>query len=125
MFSIKVHGDLRRTTSFLERIRYRKVSTILEMYAQEGVEALRGATPVDSGKTANSWSYEISMNGESYTIRWLNDNNVDGVNIAIILQYGHGTRNGGFVEGLDYINPAIKPIFDKISEQAWKEVTSA
>lgn len=85
--------------------------------------ALSAATPVDSGVTATSWSYEIIQNGSSISIVWNNSNVQEGINIAIILQYGHGTRNGGYVSGRDYINPALKPIFDKMADAAWKEVT--
>ena len=101
------------------------VNKILEKYAKEGVSALAAATPVDSGTTANSWSYEIQTNGESATIYWTNTNINKGVSIALILQYGHGTGTGGYVQGRDYINPAIRPIFDKIAEEAWSEVVKA
>lgn len=95
----------------------------IEKYAQEGVNALKAATPHDTGKTASSWSYEIKRTNNSITINFNNSNIVNGVPIAIILQYGHGTRNGGYVKGRDYINPAIQPIFDKLTNDAWKEVT--
>lgn len=98
--------------------------TILHRYGKEGVAALSSATPVESGETARGWNYEIR---ESYkngvTIVWTNDHVVNDVSIAIILQYGHGTRNGGYVQGRDYINPAMRPIFDKMSEDLWREVT--
>ena len=90
-----------------------------------GVDALAAATPVDTGKTAASWTYEIEKKNGSYSIVWLNTNVNKYVNIALILQYGHGTRNGGYVKGRDYINPAIQPIFDKIAEDAWREVTDS
>lgn len=96
----------------------------LEKYAQEGVAALSSATPVDSGLTAASWDYEIVKKKGAISIYWTNSNINAGVPIAVILQYGHGTNNGGYVQGRDYINPAIRPIFDKIAENAWKEVTS-
>ena len=95
----------------------------LDKYGREGVAALASATPVDTGLTASSWRYEIQHRNDSVSIAFYNDNIQNGVPIAIILQYGHGTRNGGYVQGRDYINPAIKPIFDKITEDAWKEVT--
>lgn len=96
----------------------------LEKYAREGVTALASATPVDSGETAASWDYEIQKGNGKVSIYWTNSNINDGVPIAVILQYGHGTNGGGYVQGRDYINPAIRPIFDKIAENAWKEVTS-
>ena len=94
----------------------------LDEYGKKGVEALRQATPKDTGKTADSWFYEIKRSKESVSISFNNSNINDGVPIAVILQYGHGTRNGGWVEGRDYINPAIQPVFDEIAEEAWKEV---
>ena len=95
----------------------------LDSYGVKGVEALRNATPKDTGLTANSWSYKIEKSNNNITISFENSNINDGVPIAIILQYGHGTRNGGWVEGYDYINPAIRPIFDELAKAAWKEVT--
>jgi len=96
----------------------------LRRYAQEGVDALSRATPVDSGETAASWYYEIRRTPGSIKIEWKNSNIVNGVPIAIILQYGHATGNGGYVQGRDYINPAIQPVFDRISESIWKELSS-
>lgn len=102
-----------------------EVKQILERYAQMGVSALASATPVDSGQTASCWGYEIEVSGEDATIYWTNTNQNKGVYIAVILQYGHGTGTGGYVQGRDYINPAIRPVFEKIAEEAWREVTSA
>lgn len=115
-------GDFRRTSDFLKRANRLNLDVILNQYGQEGVEALRAATPKDTGTTANSWSYTVHKGMGSITITWSNSNIVDGVPIAVILQYGHGTRNGGYVQGTDYINPAMKPIFDKIAQRAWEEV---
>lgn len=115
-------GDFRRTSDFLKRANRLNLDAILNQYGQEGVEALRAATPKDTGTTANSWSYVVHKGAGSITITWSNSNIVDGVPIAVILQYGHGTRNGGYVQGTDYINPAMKPIFDKIAQRAWEEV---
>ena len=95
----------------------------LDKYGREGVKALESATPVDTGLTARSWYYEIKKTNGSVSISFYNSNIQNGIPIAIILQYGHGTGTGGWVEGRDYINPAIQPIFDKIAEKAWKEVT--
>lgn len=122
MVVIKHKGDFLKTDAFLKKATRIDYRSILEKYAKEGVRALEKATPVDTGLTAKSWDYEISVNRYGYSISWTNSNVVDGVPIAIILQYGHGTRNGGYVQGVDYINPAIKPIFDKIQEELWKEV---
>lgn len=115
-------GDFRRTSDFLKRVNRLNLDAILNQYGQEGVEALRAATPKDTGTTANSWNYVVHKGTGSITITWSNSNIVDGVPIAVILQYGHGTRNGGYVQGTDYINPAMKPIFDKIAQRAWEEV---
>lgn len=117
-------GNFNKTESFFKRITRSDYLRRLEKYGQEGVRALASATPIDSGKTANSWSYKISQRPGRTRINWINSHVVDGVPIAIIIQYGHGTRNGGYVQGRDYINPAIKPIFDKIANNVWREVTN-
>lgn len=123
MITIKQKGDLSKTYNFLKKAASGDFLKNLERYAQEGVRALSSATPVDTGLTASSWGYKITQTKNSVTIAWLNSNVVNGVPIAIILQYGHGTRNGGWVQGRDYINPAIQPIFDKILDDVWREVT--
>lgn len=123
MIKFRQTGDWSKTTNFMKRLKQRKYLSFLDKYGQRGVDALSSATPVDTGKTANSWSYEIRNNDKKVSIVFKNSNIVDGVPIAIILQYGHGTRNGGWVEGRDYINPAIQPIFDEIVKEAWGEVT--
>ena len=123
MIVIKHRGNFNNTEKFLKQATKYGYLHILEKYGREGVAALASATPVDSGLTTSSWGYEVHSSGSSFTIYWTNSNIVDGVSIAVILQYGHGTRNGGYVQGRDYINPAIKPIFDKIADEAWKEVT--
>lgn len=118
-------GDFSKTFKFLQKVDNLQLRQILERYAQEGVSALSSATPVDSGATANSWGYEIVSKGDSHTIYWTNTNSNKGVYIAVILQYGHGTGTGGYVAGRDYINPAMRPIFDRIAEEAWREVVNA
>ena len=125
MISFRQKGDFSKLTRFLERAKNLVHLSDLDRYGREGVAALASATPVDTGKTAASWYYDIKINKESAYITFNNSNIQNGVPIAIILQYGHGTRNGGWVEGRDYINPVIQPIFDKIAEEAWKEVTKA
>lgn len=125
MISFRQKGDFSKLTSFLEKAKESVKIGDLDKYGREGVAALASATPVDSGKTANSWYYEIENNNESAAIRFLNSNIQNGVPIAIILQYGHGTGTGGWVEGRDYINPAIQPLFDEIANSAWKEVTNS
>ena len=115
-------GDFSKTIKFLNKVKNVKISNILSKYGKIGVTALSQATPKDSGVTSRSWNYKIEVNNDNASIVWYNTNVVKGVNIAVILQYGHGTRNGGWVEGRDYINPAMKPIFDKIADQVWKEV---
>ena len=122
MITFTHKGDFSKTKKFLESISHKDYLKGLEKYAQKGIEALRNATPYDSGKTAASWGYEINDNNGSFSIVWTNNNINNGVNIAVILQYGHGTGTGGYVVGRDYINPAIQPIFDEIADSAWKEV---
>ena len=123
MITFQQKGDFSKTTKFLERaLEVAKIGE-LDKYGRAGVRALASATPVLSGQTAHSWSYEIVRSNGSVEIVFKNSNVINGTNIAIILQYGHGTRNGGYVQGKDYINKAIQPIFDEIAESAWKEVT--
>ena len=124
MISFRQKGDFSKLTSFLERAKETVYLGDLNKYGRQGVAALASATPVDTGKTASSWSYKIENNNGSVSISFENSNIQDGVPIAIILQYGHGTRNGGWVEGRDYINPAIQPMFDQIVNEAWYEVTT-
>ena len=123
MITFRQKGDLSKLTRYLERAKEVVKLGDLDKFGREGVAALASATPVDSGKTASSWSYEIKHKNGSVSISFYNSNIQNGVPIAIILQYGHGTRNGGWVQGRDYINPAIQPIFDKIANEAWREVT--
>ncbi|MCM1363387.1 MAG: HK97 gp10 family phage protein [Ruminococcus sp.] len=123
MITFKQKGDFSKLSSFLERAKEVVKIGDLDRYGKEGVEALAAATPVDSGLTARSWYYEIERKNGSVSITFKNSNVNKGVPIAIILQYGHGTGTGGWVEGRDYINPAIQPIFDKLAEEAWREVT--
>lgn len=123
MISFRQKGDFSKLNRFLERAKEAARLSILDKYGREGVAALSSATPVDSGETAKSWYYEISHDNGSAKITFGNSNVNQGVPIAIILQYGHATGTGGWVEGRDYINPAIQPIFDKIVDEAWKEVT--
>lgn len=123
MISIRQKGDFSKLTRYFERLKEAVKIGNLDKYGREGVAALASATPVDSGLTANSWYYEIKNEKGSVTISFFNSNIQNGVPIAVILQYGHGTGTGGWVQGRDYINPAIRPIFDKIAENAWKEVT--
>ena len=125
MIRITTKGDFNNTFRFLNKMSKFQINKILEKYGQMGVEALRSATPVDSGKTAESWGYEISIGKEGATIYWTNTNQNKGVYIAVILQYGHGTGTGGYIQGVDYINPAIRPVFDKIAEEAWMEVVNS
>lgn len=117
-------GSFAKTEKFLKKSLGRDYRAVLEKYARYGVEALASSTPIESGETAASWDYEIIQNESIISIIWKNYHIVKDVNIAIILQYGHATRNGGYVEGRDYINPALQPIFDQLAEAAWKEVTS-
>ena len=124
MIRIKYRGNFRNTERFFAQAQKATPRQILERYGQAGVTALASATPVESGETAAAWSYEIVENSDGYSIFWNNSNINKGVNIAVILQYGHGTGTGGYVEGIDYINPALRPIFDQLADEAWREVTS-
>lgn len=123
MIGFRQKGDFSKATKYFERLRQASRLKILERYGQEGANALSSATPVDSGLTAASWYYKLEVKDTYAAIMFCNSNVNKGVNIAIILQYGHGTGTGGWVEGRDYINPAIQPIFDSIVERAWGEVT--
>ena len=123
MITFRQKGDFSKLTSFLERAKEAVKLGNLDKYGREGVDALSSATPVRTGLTANSWHYEIEHQNGSVSITFNNSNVNKGVPIAIILQYGHGTRNGGWVQGRDYINPAIQPVFDRIANEAWEEVT--
>lgn len=123
MISFRQKGDFSKATRYLERAKQTVRLGTLDKYGREGVAALASATPKDTGKTADSWYYVIENKKGSVTISFLNSNIQNGVPIAIILQYGHGTGTGGWVQGRDYINPAIQPIFDRIVNEAWREVT--
>lgn len=120
MITIKHKGNFDKVDRFL-----RKPLPLLmfQKYGQEGVKLLSSATPIESGETAKSWTYIMVSTKKSIKIVWSNSHVVDGVSIAVILQYGHGTRNGGYVQGRDYINPAMRPMFDKMTNEMWKEVT--
>jgi hypothetical protein len=125
MIGLESSGSFKNTDAFLRRMARGDIPNGPERFAEEGVQALRMATPKDSGMTADQWYYEIEEKDGATTIWWSNRNIVDGFNVAVGLQYGHGTGNGGYVEGIDYINPALKPIFDKLAEASWKEVQNA
>lgn len=123
MISFNQKGDLSKTIDFLNGLKKKHIETMLSKYGQQGVDALSKATPVDTGETANSWKFKIESKKGKATIIWYNTNVVNGVPIAILLQYGHGTQNGGYIQGRDYINPAMRPIFDRMANDIWKEVT--
>lgn len=122
MISFSQKGDFSKLTRFLKKAKEVTKFCDFDKYGQEGIDALSAATPVDTGKTAASWKYEIINENGVIRIIWKNTNIQNGVPIAVILQYGHGTRNGGWVQGRDYINPALRPVFDKIANDAWEEV---
>lgn len=123
MITIHQKGDFSKLTKIFEQMKHAVHMSSLDRYGAEGVAALSSATPVRTGLTAGSWEYEVQYSNDGARIEFSNTNIQNGVPIAIILQYGHATKNGGWVEGRDYINPAIQPIFDRIAEEAWKEVT--
>lgn len=124
MISFRHRGNFRKTERLLEKSIGRDYKSVLEKYGEKGVEMLAANTPKDSGQTAASWRYSLEERNGYLSVVWFNSNMHKGVNIAIILQYGHGTGSGGYVEGRDYINPALQPIFDAMADAAWKEVTS-
>jgi len=122
MITIKQKGNFNNTEKFFKNVVSPDYIPILEKYARQGVEALTAATPVESGETANSWGYEISQSKKGTSVIWTNSHIVDGVPVVILLQYGHATGSGGYVQGRDFINPALKPIFDQIASNIWREV---
>lgn len=125
MITIESRGDFKKANTFFQRILNVVKLGTLDKYGRRGVEALASATPKESGLTAKSWNYSIEREKGITKLVWYNTNVNDGVNIAIILQYGHGTGTGGYVQGIDYINPSIRPIFDEIAEDIWEEVKRA
>ena len=125
MIEFEHSGDFELIEAFLTRMAKGDIFNTLEGFAKQGVAALRAATPVDSGQTAASWSYQIKKTKTTYAIHWTNSNVASGTPVAILLQMGHGTGTGGYVQGIDFINPAMSPVFNKLADEAWKAVTSA
>jgi len=125
LITITQKGDFSKTFRFLQKIRGNAMFKKLDKYGKIGVDALREATPKRTGKTAESWRYEIHVSEDSAEIVWTNDNRNGYFNVAVGIQYGHGTRTGGYVQGIDYINPAMRPVFEQIADSIWFEVTSA
>lgn len=125
MIRITNKGNFEKANKYFSKLSSMKILPILDKYGQKGVEALRKATPVKTGKTAASWKYEVKMTKESYTITWSNSNTNEYANIAILLDQGHGTRNGGYVAGKHFIDPTLQPILKEIAESAWQEVKNA
>lgn len=123
LIKIKHKGNFNKAERFFNRVLKRDYLNILEHYGQVGVQALRSATPSESGKTADSWDFGIEEGKGTVTLFWTNSNENKGVNIAILLIYGHGLQNGSYVQGVDFVNPAMRPIFEKIADESWKEVT--
>lgn len=125
MIVFESKGDFKRTGNFLKRLLKLDIYKVLDRYGREGVAALSSATPADSGLASTSWDYKTEVNRKSASITWLNHDIENGFPVAVMLQYGYGTGTGGYVQGRDYINPAIKPVFDKIADSVWREVTRA
>ena len=123
MITIESQGEWKLTRNWFDRMTKLDLALIMNQFGKEGVSALAAATPSRSGLTSKSWNYEVTRKGNNWKITWTKSNVKKGANIAVLIQYGHGTRNGGYVVGRDYINPAIRPVFDKIAQKAWKEVT--
>ena len=120
---MKQSGSLKNFEGFLYKNRKRRIYQLLNEYGKQGVELLRDATPVDTGKTATGWDYEIEVNSQGISLYWVNNNVNEGVPIAILIQYGHATQNGSYVQGVDYINPALRPLFESMATKLWKEVS--
>lgn len=125
MIEVESKGSFMKTDKFLEAMTRGDIFRALHAYGDLGVKALRQATPVDSGASANAWGFEVKRSGKSYELIWTNSHVVNGVPIVILLQMGHGTGTGGYVQGRDFINPALVPVFTKIADEVWKVVTSA
>ena len=123
MITFTQKGSFNNTEKYLRRLKQAELYSVLNKYGSIGVNALSNATPVESGLTASSWTYTIQQRPGYYSIRWHNSNNRNGVPIAVLIQYGHGTGTGGYVQGREYINSAIRPIFDEMANDVWKEVT--
>lgn len=123
MIKLTSSGNFNNFKAFFDRLMHSDIYGKLEQYAQEGVDALAEATPKRTGLTASSWDYEIEKNSGGYIIHWINTNKNQNVNIALLIQTGHGNIRGGYIQGRDYINPAMRPVFDKIADEVWKEVT--
>lgn len=120
---MKQSGSLKNFEGFLYKNRKRRLYQLLNEYGKQGVELLRDATPVDTGKTATRWDYEIEVSSQGVSLYWVNNNVNEGVPIAILIQYGHATRSGSYVQGIDYINPALRPLFESMATKLWKEVS--
>ena len=125
MISVSSEGSFGKTEAFLRKMSTMKVDAVLNAEAQKGVTALAKATPKDSGRASTSWSYIIEKKSNSVTIHWTNSDVENGFPVALMIQYGHGTGTGGYIQGIDYINPTMRPVFDSIAETVWKAVTSA
>jgi len=125
MISVSQSGDFKNISKFLNSMKKRDAMSVLHKYGKRGVEMLSAATPVDTGLTADSWDYEVSNKNGRYAIYWTNSNVNEGVHIAILLQYDHATGRGGFVEGIDYINPVTAKIFSDMAEELWREVVNS
>ena len=123
LVTMKQSGSLKNFEGFLYKNRKRRLYQLLNEYGKQGVELLRDATPVDTGKTATGWNYEIEVNSQGVSLYWVNSNVNEGVPIAILIQYGHATRKGTYVQGVDYINPALRPLFESMGEKLWKEMS--
>lgn len=123
MIKVKCTGDFKNTTKFLEKASKMSITDILNRYGKEGVNALSAATPIDTGETASKWDYEIITGKTKSSVTWTNNAMNNGIPIAILIQYGHGTKNGGYVSGVDFINPAIKSVMDRLADSIWREVT--
>ncbi len=122
MISFKSHGDWEKSFRFLHKAAKLDIGSLLEKYAQQGVDALSAATPVDTGRAASSWRYDIEVGRGESKITWLNDDIEGGYNVVLLVQYGHATKNGGYIQGRDFINPAMRPVFDNMIYEIWKEV---
>lgn len=124
VISFNVHGDFKKIDGFFEKMKEGINAGVLDKYGKIGIDALRLYTPKDTGLTSESWKYRIVRDSKGTSIEWYNTNVQDGVHVAVVLQYGHATKSGSYIQGVDYINPAMRPVFEEIAERAWKEVTT-
>lgn len=123
MLGVTTSGSFKNTDAFFKRMQSSDIQKTVKKYGVKGMDALSNATPEDTGETAKSWKYEVTKKPGEITIGWHNTHEEKGLPIAILVQYGHATRDGGYIPGRDFVNPAMRPVFDQISDEVWRQVT--